>query len=386
MIPLSVPNFAGRELDYVTEAIKTEWVSTGGLYIDQFEKKIAEYVGVTGAVSCQNGTSGIHTALMLVGVKRGQLVIVPTLTFIAAVNPIRYLGADPVFMDCDDTLCLDPLKLERFCENECNFEHHKLVHKSSDREIGCIIVVHVFGNMADMEKIMDVASKYNLKVVEDATEALGTYYTQGKYRNRYAGTIGDVGVYSFNGNKIITTGGGGMIVSHKEELLNRAKHITTQAKSDGLYYEHDEVGYNYRMTNIQAALGLAQMESLDRFIQIKTVNYNHYRERLKPNKNYKLLSFSSQIRPNYWFYSLYLEDADQDKRDQVIRYLLNEDIQVRPIWGLIHEQKPYIHSIYYEIEKAFTYREKVINIPCSTKLNLKEINQIVDLLNRYRRE
>lgn len=386
MIPLSVPNFAGRELDYVTEAIKTEWVSTGGLYIDQFEKKIAEYVGVTGAVSCQNGTSGIHTALMLVGVKRGQLVIVPTLTFIAAVNPIRYLGADPVFMDCDDTLCLDPLKLERFCENECNFEHHKLVHKSSDREIGCIIVVHVFGNMADMEKIMDVASKYNLKVVEDATEALGTYYTQGKYRNRHAGTIGDVGVYSFNGNKIITTGGGGMIVSHKEELLNRAKHITTQAKSDGLYYEHDEVGYNYRMTNIQAALGLAQMESLDRFIQIKTVNYNHYRERLKPNKNYKLLSFSSQIRPNYWFYSLYLEDADQDKRDQIIRYLLNEDIQVRPIWGLIHEQKPYIHSIYYEIEKAFTYREKVINIPCSTKLNLKEINQIVDLLNRYRRE
>ena len=184
----------------------------------QIEEKITEYVKSVGAVSCQSGTAGLHIALKICGVTKDHEVIVPTLTFIAAVNPVKYVGAEPIFMDCDDSLCMDADKLEEFCENECEFIDEKLVNKTSGKHIKAVVVVHVFGNMADMGKIMDISSKYNLKVVEDATEALGTYYKDGRYEGLHAGTIGDVGVYSFNGNKIITTGGGGMIVSMDEGL------------------------------------------------------------------------------------------------------------------------------------------------------------------------
>ena len=272
-IPLSVPNFKGNELKYVTEAIESEWVSTGGAFIDKFEKEVTSYVKSSGAVACQNGTSGLHIALEICGVKRDDEVIVPTLTFIAAINPVRYIGAEPVFMDCDDTLSMDMDKLEAFCETECDFIEGRLINKKTTRPIKAVLVVHIFGNMADMARLMPIAEKYNLMVVEDATEAIGTYYISGKYRGKYAGTIGNVGVYSFNGNKIITTGGGGMIVSNDQMLLKKAKHLTTQAKSDELYYTHDEVGYNYRMTNLQAALGLAQLEQLEAFIEIKKNNY-----------------------------------------------------------------------------------------------------------------
>ena len=275
-IPLSVPNLKGRELEYVTTAVKTEWVSTGGPYVNDFEDKIAEYVHTKGAVSCQNGTSGIHTALLVAGVTKEDAVIVPTLTFIAAVNPVSYIGAYPIFMDCDDSLCMDPQKLEEYCEQECIFSDGKLLDKKSGRRIKAMIVVHVFGNMADMERILAVARKYHLLLIEDATEAIGTFYTEGKLKGQYAGTIGDIGIYSFNGNKIITTGGGGMIVSDNQEYMEHAKHLTTQAKSDELYYIHDEIGYNYRMTNLQAALGLAQLEQLEEFIRIKEKNYVNY--------------------------------------------------------------------------------------------------------------
>ena len=238
-IPLSVPNLKGKELEYVTHAVETEWVSTGGPYVNDFELKVAEYAKCIGAVSCQNGTSGLHIALEVCGVTKEDEVIVPTLTFIAAVNPVKYIGAEPIFMDCDDSLTMDVDKLKDFCEMECSFLDGKLINNSTKKHIKALIVVHVFGNMADMERIIEIANKYNLKVIEDATEAIGTYYIEGKYNGKHAGTIGDIGVYSFNGNKIMTTGGGGMIVSNNEELLRKAKHLTTQAKSDELYYTHE---------------------------------------------------------------------------------------------------------------------------------------------------
>ena len=229
-IPLSVPNLKGKELEYVTHAVETEWVSTGGPYVNDFELKVAEYAKCKGAVSCQNGTSGLHIALEVCGVTKEDEIIVPTLTFIAAVNPVKYIGAEPIFMDCDDSLTMDVDKLKDFCETECSFSDGKLINNSTKKHIKALIVVHVFGNMADMERIIEIANKYNLKVIEDATEAIGTYYIEGKYNGKHAGTIGDIGVYSFNGNKIMTTGGGGMIVSDNEELLKRAKHLTTQPK------------------------------------------------------------------------------------------------------------------------------------------------------------
>ena len=375
-IPLSVPNLKGNELAYVTNAVQTEWVSTGGPYVNEFEEKIASYVHVKGAVSCQNGTSGLHVALLLSGVTREDAVIVPTLTFIAAVNPVRYVGASPIFMDCDDSLCMDPKKLRRFCEEECDFWDGKLIERQSGRQVKTIVVVHVFGNMADMEAILEIARNYQLKVIEDATEALGTFYTSGKYQGCFAGTLGDIGVYSFNGNKIITTGGGGMIVSNHMEYIKRAKHLTTQAKSDELYYTHDEIGYNYRMTNLQAALGLAQLEQLEDFIAIKAKNYELYYDAFSDLDKLGLLEIRKNIRWNCWFYALLCREG-RASRDTLIHELGKRKIQTRPIWGLIHEQLPYQGSQTYQIECANFYIDHIINIPCSSNLKAEDVKRVI---------
>lgn len=377
-IPLSVPNLKGNELSYVTDAVKTEWVSTAGSYVSDFETALANYVGVDSAVACQSGTAGIHVAMMLAGVGAGDLVIVPTLTFIAAVNPVRYVRADPIFMDCDESLCIDSKKLERFCEEECSFKEGKLTHYATGKPIKALVVVHVFGNMADMEAIMSIAKRFNLTVIEDATEALGTCYEEGAYKGKYAGTIGDIGVYSFNGNKIITTGGGGMIVSHHQDWLEHAKHLTTQAKSDPANYEHDEIGYNYRLTNLQAALGLAQIEQLDAFVAVKNENWDLYDDLLAGVPSVKLLPFRQGTHSNKWFYSL-LCDKSID-RDALIQALSKDGIQTRPIWGLIHQQAPYRGSITYQIEQAPYCRDHIVNIPCSTNLTEGQVRRVVEVL------
>ena len=212
-IPLSIPNFEGNEKKYVNDALDQGWVSTGGAYITQLEKSMADFLHTNNVAACQSGTSALHLSLVEAGVTPGDVVLVPPLTFIAAVNPVKYQFATPVFIDCDDSFCMDPIKLREFCENECVFENNVLTYK--DQVVKAVVVVHVFGNMADMVTIMDIAKKFNLKVIEDATEALGTHYTEGKLKGKFAGTIGDFGAYSFNGNKIITTGGGGAITANK---------------------------------------------------------------------------------------------------------------------------------------------------------------------------
>ena len=375
-IPLSVPNLKGNELAYVTEAVKTEWVSTAGPYIADFEKAAAGYVHVPAACACQSGTAGLHLALKVLGIQPGEEVLVPTLTFVAAVNPVHYIGADPVFMDCDDTLTLDPKKLKRFCEEECEFDGNILKNKTSCRKVTALVVVHVFGNLADMEEIMSLAGTYHLKVIEDATEALGSCYREGAYEGRYAGTIGDIGVFSFNGNKIITTGGGGMVVSQNPELTERCRFLSTQAKKDTVYFVHEEIGYNYRMTNLQAALGLAQLEQLEEFIRIKKENYELYQK-----EGIKLLPFRSDIRSNYWFYS-YLTD----NRDGLIRYLEQHQIQSRPVWKLIHTLKPYAESRAYQIEKALWYYDRIVNIPCSSNLEGESVKRVAERIHSFLKE
>lgn len=374
-IPLSVPNLKGRELEYVTKAIETEWVSTAGPFISEFEEKISAYVGVPDAVACQNGTSGLHLALKVCNVTNEDEVIVPTLTFIAAVNPVKYIGAEPVFMDCDDSLTLDAEKLRRFCVKECYFKDGRLINKKTGKHIKAMVVVHVFGNMADMESLMEISEKYRIRLLEDATEALGTYYTKGKYQGSYAGTIGDIGVFSFNGNKIITTGGGGMVVSKNKELLDRCRYLSTQAKNDTLYFIHDEIGFNYRMTNLQAALGLAQLEQLEQFIKIKMDNYQEYQR-----FGISLLSYRENIRPNYWFYSYMTKD-----RDGLLDYLEKQNIQTRPVWKLIHTLKPYEASQAYEIERAVYYYDHILNLPCSSNLPKEDVCLIADRIHNFQR-
>lgn len=406
-IALSVPNLKGNELKYITEAVETEWVSTAGPYVTKFEEELAKYVGAKRAVSCQSGTSGLHTALIVTGVKNTDMVIVPTLTFIAAVNPVMYVGAQPVFMDCDDSLCMDPVKLRRFCEEECEFIEGnekitgidydsadsrdrrcgRLVHKATGKHVSAVVVVDVFGNMADMASILPIAHKYNIAVIEDATEAIGTYYTDGPYKGSFAGMLGDIGVFSFNGNKIITTGGGGMIVSKSEEYLDHAKHLTTQAKADEANFIHDEIGYNYRMTNLQAAMGLAQLEQLESFIKIKTDNYNAYKDAfglyseddaVGKVPGLSILGFRNDIRSNHWFYSLYVDEPFGLDQRGVIDSLKAEKIQTRPIWGLIHEQKPYEGSLTYNVEVAKQYWKHVVNLPCSTNLTADDVTTVIN--------
>lgn len=385
-IPLSVPNFKGNELKYVTDAVTNEWVSTGGRYIERFENMIAEYVNVSTAVACQSGTAGLHLSLLILGISAQDMVIVPSLSFIAAVNPVSYIGAEPVFMDCDDSLCIDPDKLLKFCQEECIVEDKKLIDRVTRKHIAAIIVVHIFGNMADMDKIMEIANQFHLKVIEDATEALGTYYISGRFKGKYAGTIGDVGVYSFNGNKIITTGGGGVLVARSEDMLKRARHLSTQAKCDQLNYIHDEVGYNYRMTNLQAALGVAQLEQLEEFIEIKNNNYYLYEQKIKNIPHMNLLPFRNNIRSNRWFYSVLCKNMSCSEREDAIAFLENHKIQSRPIWGLISDQVPYKQCRKYLIEKAIYYRQRVINIPCSTSLRKDNICHVVEVLNEISRQ
>lgn len=385
LIPLSVPNLKGKESEYVMNAVETEWVSTGGSYINEFEKNMADYLKVEKAVACQSGTAGLHLALELSNVKREDEVIVPTLTFIAAVNPVSYIGSSPIFMDCDDTLNMDLDKLEEFCEKECYLSNEGLRNKETNKIIKAIVVVHVFGNMVDMEKLMSIAEKYKLKVVEDATEAFGTYSTSGKYKDKFAGTIGDFGVYSFNGNKIITTGGGGMLVAKDKELATKAQYLSTQAKDDTLYYIHDQIGYNYRMTNLQAAMGVAQLEQLEEFIKIKKENYQLYKKEIDNINGLTILDFNKNTRPNYWFYSLLIDEENYGlDRDLLLKLLNEEKIQTRPIWGLIHLQKPYRNSRAYKIEKAKYYIEKILNIPCSTNLTKEEVEIVICKLKKMK--
>lgn len=385
VINLSVPNLdVDSIMENLKECIEYGWVSTGGRFIGEFEEKIAKYVKAQGTVGVQSGTAGLHTTLRVLGVKAGDEVLVPTLTFIAAVNPVTYLEATPVFIGCDDTLCIDGNILEKFLRENCEMKDNVTYNKKTGAKIKALVIVHVFGNMANMEKIMDLAKEFNLKVLEDATEALGTYYKEGRYAGKFAGTIGDVGVYSFNANKIITTGGGGMIVSQNEDILEEVKFLTTQAKTDQIYFIHDEIGYNYRMLNIQAALGTTQIDELENFIDVKTKNYNIYKNAIENIEGLTLLPFNDEIRPNYWFYSVVVEKEKYGmNKDELLKKLVDENVQTRPIWGLIHKQKPYVNHEVHGAEKAIDYHDKVLNIPCSSNLKEEDVKIVIDLLEKW---
>lgn len=380
-IPLSVPNFGEKEAARAAEAITSGWVSTSGARVGEFEQALADYVGMPRAVASNAGSSALHLAAMAAGIQRGQEVIVPTLTFIAAVNPLtRYIGAEPVFIGCNDSWCIDPDAVEDFCANHCTLKEDGLYNNKTGAKVAALEVVHVFGNMADMPRLLEIAKKYRLTLIEDATEALGTKYISGPLSGKFAGTMGDVGCYSFNGNKIITTGAGGMLVSNHPDWAEHAKHLSTQAKSDMLQFFHDEVGYNYRMTNVQACLGLAQLERLEDFIATKIARYNQYKDALDGYHGLRILPFKTEaegVRANHWFYSLYLGDTQLD-RDTVINTLQAQNIQTRPVWALIHEQADYTRNEAYGLDKALDLRGNIVNLPCSTNLSEADCARVID--------
>mgnify|MGYP001450471161 CR=1 FL=1 len=398
-IPLSIPNLDPIISDYLKECIDTNWIAGGGRFLSTFEAQMAAYVGTDGAVACQSGTGGIHTALQVLGVTRDTLVIAPTLTFIAAINPITYLGATPVFIDCDDTLNMDLNALENFLNEDCtltltdftlapgaNVTLHNdriLTHNVTGKRISALVVVHVFGNLLDMRRVMALASKFGLPVLEDATEAVGSYYTEGPNAGRFAGTLADAGVYSFNANKIITTAGGGMVVSRHKAVLDQVRYLTTQAKDDMLYFIHDHIGYNYRMTNLQAALGVSQLADLEGFIATKMHHYEAYKASLEGIPGLRLLPFNAGTRSNHWFYSLLIDPAQYGiSRDQLLHHLEKLDIETRPIWHLNHLQKPYADAPHHTISLAPYYLAHILNLPCSTSLTDKDRDYVIETIRQ----
>ena len=381
MIPLSVPSIRGNEWKYIKECLDTEWVSSAGKYVDLFEEKICEFTGAKYAVACVNGTTALHISLLLAGVKPNDEVIVPTLTFISPVNVVRYCNAYPVFMDADDFYNIDIEKTVQFIEEETILKDGFTYNRKTNQKISAIIPVHIFGNAIDMEKLVPICKERNIKIIEDASESLGTVYNKGKYAGKHTGTIGELGCLSFNGNKIITTGGGGMILTDNEEYAERAKYLTTQAKDDTVRYIHNEIGYNYRLTNIQAALGVAQLEKLPEYLKIKKKNYVIYKNVIDKIRGLHLAETPDYAENNYWMYSLQIDKKIYGKdREELMQYLSDNKIQSRPVWFLNHLQKPYKDSQCYRIENAFDLLEITLNIPCSINLKEGDIKEVLEVL------
>jgi aminotransferase in exopolysaccharide biosynthesis len=381
MIPLSVPSLKGNEWKYVKECLDTEWVSSAGKYVEKFESDFGAYVGSFQAVACVNGTSALQVALRIVGVLPGDEVIVPTLTFIAPVNVVRYLGAEPVFMDCDEFYNIDVEKVAEFLAKETEFRNGFTFNKTTGKKITAIVPVHIFGNAVRMRELVEICHGRNIRIVEDATESLGTWYNDPKLGNCHTGTIGDVGCFSFNGNKIITTGGGGMIVTSNPKYAEKAKYLTTQAKDDEVRYIHNEVGYNFRMTNIQAAIGVAQLERLPIILTVKRKNYLRYREEINKIDGLAIAECPPYGQNNHWMYALQIEQSIYGKdREGLMESLKVYGIQTRPVWQLNHLQKPYQSCQEYRIEKAHRMLEVTLNIPCSTNLSDSDMDFVIDRL------
>ncbi|MEZ5543317.1 MAG: LegC family aminotransferase [Pseudomonadota bacterium] len=377
MIPLSVPCITGNEWEYVKTCLDSGWVSTAGSFVSRFEEDFRRYTGAGHAIACMNGTAALHVALGLVGVTAGDEVLVPTLTFIASVNAISYLGASPVFMDCDEFYNIDVDSTREFLEDETELREGVCYNRRSGRRIAALVPVHVFGNAARVQELVPLCRERGIRIVEDAAESLGTVYSDG----RHTGTIGDVGCFSFNGNKILTTGGGGMIVTDNAAYAERARYLTTQAKDDELHYVHNEVGYNYRLTNLQAALGVAQLEQLPRFLEIKRSNFEAYRTGCAGIAGLSIAAVPPYADNNCWMYALRI-DRDRYGRtpEQVIQALGQQQIQTRPVWYLNHLQRPYRGCQAYRVERALSLYAQTINLPCSTSLTPADVDTVLRAL------
>lgn len=372
MTLLSGPNISGNEWKYVKDCLDTAWVSSVGQYVNRFEELVAEFTGCRYAVATSNGTSALHISLMLAGVQCGDYVLVPNLTFVASLNSIVYSGASPILVDVDEqTWQMDVDLLKNFLAEHTEIKDGKCVHRKDGRIIRAIMPVHVLGNIADMDRLMSLANNYHLAVVEDATEALGSYY-----KGKHSGSFGVMGCFSFNGNKIITTGGGGMIVTDDEVLAKKAKHLTTQAKSDAFEYIHDEIGYNYRLVNVLAAIGVAQMEQLPGFIQRKKEIDNLYRTALEGVGDITFQQVPDGVDANCWLFTF-----RSGRQKQVLQALNQEGFQSRPFWKPMNRLTMFERALYitnYNIADQ-VYGE-CLSIPCSTYITDEECSQIVETI------
>jgi perosamine synthetase len=376
-IPLSVPEIRGNEWRYVKDCLDTGWVSSVGEYVNRFERMIAETVGAPSAVATCNGTSALHTALLVSGVQPEDEVLVSTLTFIAPVNAIRYTGACPVFIDAEPQFWqIDPEKVGDFLKNSCQYSAGVLRNRRTGRRVRAILPVHILGHPADLNPIVSLAREFGLPVIEDATECLGA-----KYRGRSVGTIGEIACFSFNGNKIITTGGGGAIVTSNPQWAAKAKYLTTQAKDDPVEFVHGAIGYNYRLTNIQAALGCAQLELLGDYIQKKLAIASRYERGFAGIPGITSMPQAPWAESIYWLYTILIEEKQFGINARaVLRELVQKGIQTRPLWQPMHRSPAHHDCEAFRCETADWLHGRALSLPCSVGLTESDQNYVIESL------
>lgn len=374
-IPLCIPEIRGNEWDYVKSCLDSGWVSSVGSSVDRFEQVVAEYVGREYAVATVNGTSALHISLLINGVGQGDEVLVPTLTFIATVNAISYTGAVPVFIDSEpDYWQMDPGKVEQFLKEECHLSGGLLKNKTTGRNVKAILPVDLLGHPCDMDSIVNLGSTFGLSVIEDAAESLGA-----RYKSKKVGSQGDVACLSFNGNKIITTGGGGMILTDNEQFASQAKYLTTQAKDHPVEYIHNAIGFNYRLTNLQAAMGVAQMECLDEFVAKKRQIADVYETAFKKLDYLTTMPTQASMEPTYWLYTVLLPDGTSvADRTDIITRLGALGIETRPLWHMIHGLPPYQECQSFKIRHAVNLYERAISLPSSVGLTINDQQKCID--------
>jgi perosamine synthetase len=377
VIPLCQPEFSGNEWKYLKECLDSGWVSSAGPFVSRFEGMIASYAEAKYAAAIVNGTAALHTALLVAGVGPDDEVLVSTLTFIAPVNTIRYVGAWPVLVDAEaQHWQIDPQQVAGFLDNKCSWSNNQLRNKTTGRRVRAIMPVHILGHPCDMDPLKELARKYNLIVIEDATESLGA-----EYKGLKVGHVGDLGCFSFNGNKIITTGGGGMIVTDNATWAHKAKYLSSQAKDDPVEYVHNEIGYNYRLTNIQAALGCAQMETIDETLAKKRAIAERYDAAFRDVPGISLLREASWAKSNFWMYTILINEKTygEDSR-AVLRRLASEDIQSRPLWQPMH-QSPACRN--YQVlggEVADRLNRDALTLPCSAGLTVDDQTRVINAI------
>lgn len=374
MVLLSGPNLSGNELKYVKDCIDTGWVSSVGSYVTDLESSVSEYTGSKYAVAMSSGTTALHLSLKILNICKDDYVIAPNLTFIATLNAIKYTNATPILLDVDEkSWQIDLDLLEKFLKNKTSQINGKCRYNEDGKIIKAIVAVHVLGNMCDMNRLVKICDEHNILLIEDAAESLGS-----KYHGKHSGTFGKIGCFSFNGNKIITCGGGGMIVTDDENIAKKAKHLSTQAKADSFEYFHDEIGYNYRLTNVSAAIGLAQMEQLDKFVQNKHFIKNFYIDSLKDVGDIKFQEVSDDVSSNWWLFTI------RSKKQKLLLQSLNKNkLQSRPFWIPMNNLPMFKENLYItEKNISDLIYQTALSIPCSTNINEEELLRVVDCIKK----
>jgi perosamine synthetase len=378
-IPLFDPCLKGNEWKYVKECLDTNWVSSVGSYVERFETMMAQYVGMRHAVATVNGTAALHIALLVAGVQPDEEVLVSTLTFIAPANAVRYIGAHPVFMDAEpEFFQIDVAKTLEFLEKQCSWSGAKLMNKTTGRRVRAIMPVDVLGHPADVAPLLEAARKFNLLVLEDASESMGS-----RYRGNATGKSADISCFSYNGNKLVTTGGGGMLVTNNAEWAKRARHLTTQAKCDAVEYIHDMVGYNYRLTNVLSAIGAAQLEQLKGFVAAKRKLAGRYEEAMRDMPGVTPMKEASWAQSTFWMYTVLIDEKrfGMDSR-ALIRRLAEHGIMARPLWQPMHLSPAHAGSQSYRCEVAERLYRDAISLPSSVSLSETQQRKVISVLRQ----